>query len=210
MCQTEFCFWYKNNSIKVTLLLSWSHRYQNSTIVMTGWLLRNIHFSNGNGSFSDLTIRATLIRNRNCYFNFRFFSGVCVAHLLSFLWYVFCFVRLRSVTCAHGYMCLWVFHSCFVPSVYLSPSSSSSCVKFYISYFPILFGQLKPNLIVMLKRWYSTKIMEIILFRSEVQSRHKRSKVSKRAFSVIIFCCRLFTNQRWLVFLYGPYNILFT
>jgi len=34
---TGFSYWYKNYSVKATLLLGWSHRY-NSTVIITNWL----------------------------------------------------------------------------------------------------------------------------------------------------------------------------
>ena len=51
---TELNCWRKSYSNNAILLLSWSHRYKNSSVVISkcGWPLRNIHISNDNGCFT--------------------------------------------------------------------------------------------------------------------------------------------------------------
>jgi hypothetical protein len=68
---TYICYWQQIYSNKVMLLLSWSHPTQISmSSSRTGWLLRNIHFSNDNRSlpfyedlFSFLYYRQELYRS---------------------------------------------------------------------------------------------------------------------------------------------------
>jgi hypothetical protein len=91
---TELSCLRKSYSNNATLLLGWSHRYKNATVVITIWwtvtkypnlkwqwivhLLRKC--------FLPLTL-SRLIRSRKCvpWIHLRFFGGVRVTHIVSFL-----------------------------------------------------------------------------------------------------------------------------
>ena len=121
---TELSYWHNSSSTKVTLILGWNHRFNNSTVIITNWLIVTkyqfhtwqVIFCLLYGFFffplSPTDINQTwlfeqhsdcLIRNGNClpfastWVHPMFFGGVRVAHLFSFLCCVTCFVSLLGL-----------------------------------------------------------------------------------------------------------------